>query len=99
MPAYLIVSTKVIQQDGWGPYQGQVGECFAHHGGKYLVKRSTPDVMEGVFPQDRLTMFEFPSLEAIHTMWESDEYSSIRKLRVGLGDLNVWAVAGTEDAV
>ena len=97
MSAYLIVSTRVLQQDGWAPYQSQVGACFARHGGKYLVKRSTPDVLEGVFPQDRLTMFEFPSLAVIHAMWDSDEYRAIRKLREGLGELNVWAVQGTED--
>jgi uncharacterized protein (DUF1330 family) len=97
MSAYLIVSTRVVQQHGWGPYQSQVGSCFDRHGGKYLVKRSIPDVVEGVFPQDRLTMFEFPSLDVIHALWDSEEYRGIRKLREGLGELNVWAVAGTED--
>jgi uncharacterized protein (DUF1330 family) len=92
MAALMIVVTKVLQSDGWTPYQTQVGDCFASYGGKYVVKRAEPDVLEGSFEKDRVTIFEFPSVEAIHALWASPEYTEIRKLRDGLGQLDVWVV-------
>jgi len=93
MAALMIVMTKVIETEGWEPYQSQVAACFAAHGGKYVVRRQTPDVLEGGFQKDRITVFEFPSLEAIRALWDSDEYRRIRKLRDGLGQLDVLAVS------
>ncbi|MBK1780222.1 DUF1330 domain-containing protein [Advenella sp. WQ 585] len=92
MAALMIVVTKVLKSEGWEPYQSRVGECFASYGGKYVVKRETPIVLEGRFDKERLTVFEFPSLQAIQDLWDSDEYREIRKLRDGLGELDVLAV-------
>ena len=94
MAAYLIVSTKILKSEGWEPYQSQVGDIFARFGGKYLVKRSNPHVLEGKCTPDRITIFEFPSMDAIQAMWDSPEYEQLRPLRAGLGDLDVIALAG-----
>ena len=92
MAALMIVVTKVLKSEGWEPYQSQVGACFASYGGKYIVKREVPTVLEGKFEKERITVFEFPSMQTIHELWSSDEYSEIRKLRDGLGELDVLAV-------
>jgi len=94
MSAYLIVMTKVLKTEGWEPYQSKVGDCFSRFGGTQVVLRATPEVLEGTFVRDRMTMFRFPSMEAIRTMWYSEEYLSIRALRDGLGELDVLAVPG-----
>lgn len=92
MAALMIVVTKVLKSEGWEPYQSRVGDCFAGYGGKYVVKRETPVVLEGRFEKERITIFEFPSMQAIQDLWGSDEYREIRKLRDGLGELDVLAV-------
>jgi len=92
MGALMIILTKVLKQEGWEPYQAKVGECFAAYGGSYLVKRETPLVLEGSFASERITVFEFPSMQAIEALWHSAEYREIRKLRDGLGQLDVLAV-------
>ncbi len=94
MSAYLLVSTRVIRQDGWLPYQSQVGACFARFGGTYVVRRCVPTVLEGRSPHDRITLFEFPSLQAIHDLWNSPEYAALKPLRAGLGELDVIALDG-----
>lgn len=92
MAALMIVVTKVLKSEGWEPYQSRVGDCFSGYGGKYVVKRETPVVLEGSFEKERITVFEFPSMKAIQDLWGSDEYREIRKLRDGLGELDVLAV-------
>ncbi len=92
MTALMIVMTKVIKTEGWEPYQSQVADCFAAYGGKYVAKRQAPEVLEGRFDKERITVFEFPSMDAIRELWNSDEYRKIRKLRDGLGDLDVVAI-------
>lgn len=92
MAALMIVVTKVLKSEGWEPYQSQVGACFASYGGKYVVKRQEPEILEGKFEKERITVFEFPSMDAIRKLWASDEYREIRKLREGLGDLDVLAL-------
>lgn len=92
MAALMIVVTKVLKREGWEPYQSSVGACFASYGGKYVVKRETPVVLEGKFDKERITVFEFPSMQAIQELWNSEEYKEIRKLRDGLGELDVLAV-------
>lgn len=92
MPAMMIVMTKVIKTEGWEPYQSQVADCFAAYGGQYVAKRQTPELLEGRFDKERITLFEFPSMEAIRALWHSDQYQQIRKLRDGLGELDVVAI-------
>jgi uncharacterized protein (DUF1330 family) len=41
-----------------------------------------------------LVIFEFPSMEAIRTVWNSPQYAKLKKLREGSGELDVWAVPG-----
>ena len=92
MGALMIVMTKVLKKDGWEPYQAKVGECFASYGGRYLVRREAPLVLEGSFASERITVFEFPSIQAIEALWHSEAYKQIRILRDGLGQLDVLAV-------
>lgn len=99
MSAYMIVLTKALSTEGWEPYQSRVADCVAAHGGVYVVRRATPEVLEGAFLKDRATVFRFPSMEAIRAFWTSEDYARrIRPLRDGLGILDVWAVPG-EDTI
>jgi uncharacterized protein (DUF1330 family) len=50
--------------------------------------------LEGSYDGRRLVVFEFPSMEVIHSVWNSPEYADVKKLREGAGELDVWAVPG-----
>jgi uncharacterized protein (DUF1330 family) len=51
-------------------------------------------VAEGSHDGRRLVVFEFSSMEVIRSVWNSSEYATIKKLREGAGELDVWAVPG-----
>lgn len=94
MPAYLLIMNKVLCAEGWEAYIGKVVEHFANYGGKYVATRQTPETLEGSFRCDRITIVEFASKETVHAMWNSPEYTEIRKLREGLGQLDVCVIDG-----
>jgi uncharacterized protein (DUF1330 family) len=95
MPAaYMIVQIEITREEGWPAYRQRVAELFAEHGGRYLVRGGPVEVLEGSYDGRRLVVFEFPSLEAIRSVWNSPEYAEVKKLREGAGELDVWAVPG-----
>jgi uncharacterized protein (DUF1330 family) len=95
MPAaYLIVQINITREEGWPEYRQKVAELFARYGGRYLIRGSPVEVLEGSYDGRRLVVFEFPSIEAIHSVWHSPEYAEVKKLREGAGELDVWAVPG-----
>jgi uncharacterized protein (DUF1330 family) len=95
MPAaYLIVQIKITREEGWPEYCQKVSELFARHGGRYLVRGGPIEVLEGSYDERRLVVFEFPSMDVIHSVWNSPEYAEVKKLREGAGELDVWAVPG-----
>ena len=94
MPAYLIVQIKITREEGGPEYRKQVAELFAKHGGRYLVRGGEVEVLEGSYNGRRIVVFEFPSMEVIRSVWNSPEYARVKKLREGLGELDVWAVPG-----
>ena len=94
MAAYMIVQIKITREEGWPEYRQQVSELFVQHGGRYLVRGGPVEVLEGSYDGRRLIVFEFPSIEVIRSVWNSPEYSKVKKLREGSGDLDVWAVPG-----
>jgi uncharacterized protein (DUF1330 family) len=92
--AYLIVQIKITREEGWSEYRQRVSDLFAKHGGRYLVRGGPVEVLEGSYDGRRLVVFEFPSMEVIHSVWNSPEYADVKRLREGAGELDVWAVPG-----
>jgi uncharacterized protein (DUF1330 family) len=92
--AYMIVQIKITGEEGWPAYRQRVAELFAEYGAHYLVRGGPVEVLEGSHDGRRLVVFEFPSIEAIRTVWNSPEYAEVKKLREGAGELDVWAVPG-----
>jgi uncharacterized protein (DUF1330 family) len=82
MPAYLIANIQVTNPDGYRGYAEQVGETIEAHGGRYLARGGTVEVLEGEWEPQRLVVLEFPTLESAHAWYESAEYQRLRELRV-----------------
>ena len=48
MPAaYIIVQIRITREEGWPEYRQKVAGLFAKHGGRYLVRGGTVEVLEG----------------------------------------------------
>jgi uncharacterized protein (DUF1330 family) len=95
MTAYLVVQLQITREEAWPAYRRQVFELVARYGGKTIVGGGAVEVLEGSsYDGRRIRITEFPSMEAIHAFWHSPEYSEIKKLREGAGDVDVWAIPG-----
>ena len=54
-------------------------------------------MLEGTHDGRGLVLFEFPSMDAIRSFWNSSDYAEVKKLRHGSSELDVWAVPGVEN--
>ena len=72
----------------------QVSEPFTQHGVRKHFRGGPVEVLEGSYNGRRFVVFEFPSMEAIRSVWNSPEYAEVKTLREGSGELDVWAVLG-----
>ncbi len=94
MPAYMIVQIRITREEAWPEYRAQVSALFERHGARYLIQGGKVEVLEGDYDGRRIVVFEFPSMDVIRSVWNSDEYAAVKKLREGAGELDVWAVPG-----
>ena len=95
MPAYLIVRIKLVREAGWRDYRSAVGPLAQQFGGRYLVRGAAGvEVLEGPDDGRSVVVFEFPSMEAIRSFWNSPAYAELKMLRAGSAELDVCAVPG-----
>jgi uncharacterized protein (DUF1330 family) len=94
MPAYLISQGTVKDPERMQAYRAAVVPLIARFHGRYIVRRGEVQMLEGQHDGRSVTIHEFPSIEAIHAFWNSAEYASIKDLRLGAADLDMWAVEG-----
>ena len=95
MPAYMITQIDITRKEGWSAYRDAVGPLAQRFGGRYFVAGGVKvQVLEGSHDGRSLVVHEFPSLDTIHSFWNSPEYAEVKQLRAGLAELDVWAVPG-----
>jgi uncharacterized protein (DUF1330 family) len=94
MPAYMIVQSTVSNGDVYQKYREAVVPLIAQFGGRFIVRGAKVDVLEGHHDGRRMVIFEFPSLETIHSFWNSPEYVDVKKIRERAAVLDIWAVEG-----
>jgi uncharacterized protein (DUF1330 family) len=89
MAAYFIVNLDVKDPAGYEAYKQAVPATIAQYGGRYLVRGGKHETLEGTWHPTRLVVLEFPSLEAAKRWYASEEYRSIKPLRLqhAVGDL------------
>jgi uncharacterized protein (DUF1330 family) len=94
MTAYVIVQAEV---NDWGKFKEYVKETpdtIARHGGKYIARGGEMIVLEGKYPDKRVVIIEFPSLEKAREWYSSEEYQRIKSLRQDAADGVLIAIEG-----
>ncbi len=94
MPAYLLVDIEVTDAAAYEEYRMQVPPIIASHGGRYLVRGGTSEVLEGTWQPKRTVVLEFPSMVALKAFWQSPEYQPLRRVRERAARTNLVAVEG-----
>ena len=91
---YVIVNVRVVDPQGYPEYARRASETVALHGGRYLVRGATPEIVEGTPRIDRFVILEFPSLAAAKTWYASDEYRSVIALRQRAAESDLFFIEG-----
>jgi uncharacterized protein (DUF1330 family) len=67
--------------EGFAEYASKVPEVIARHGGRYIARGGTVEVLEGSWAPARVTLVEFDSLEQAKGWYESEEYQALAEIR------------------
>lgn len=96
MAAYMVALTDMHDPAWLEPYVAAVPAIIAKHGGEYVANGMGPQLLEGVMDvPDSLTVFRFPSLDAIHTFLASEEYRPYLELRKTGSTIRIMAFEST----
>ena len=95
MAAYALIELEISSLDGIGPYMAAVSDTVAKHGGRYLVRGGSTEVVEGELGYPVKVVLEFPSMDAAKAWYGSAEYQAILPARLANAKGNFVWVEGT----
>ena len=93
MAAYLVITVIITDEEQFGIYRDAVMPLIAKFGGKH-ARGGPAELLEGVPENRHVALFEFPSMDAIRSFWDSPEYVPVKELRRGAAKMDAWAVPG-----
>jgi len=94
MTAYLIADIEIHDEKAYEQYRRRVPAIIAQYGGRYLVRGSNAEVLEGAYKPARGIVIEFPSMDAAKRFLASPEYRPLRAIRQGCARTNLIAFEG-----
>ncbi|SDQ24647.1 DUF1330 domain-containing protein [Pseudovibrio sp. Tun.PSC04-5.I4] len=86
IPAYLVASSFMAEGHGsLDPYGNAIHPLMEKYGGELLVggdPKQFMDMYEGEWKEGaRFTLFRFPSMDALQSFWNSEDYQKVKHLR------------------
>lgn len=81
MPAYVLVEVEIVDKDRYETYKQLAANAIRAHGGRYLARGGKVEALEGAWPEKRLVVLEFPSVEKAKAWWNSPEYAEAKAVR------------------
>lgn len=96
MPVYMIIESKVKDQEKYSQYISRVPEIVSRHGGRYLVRGGRINALWGGWQPERMIILEFPTESHIMQWLSSPEYQEIAPLREAGAETRVVILEGFE---
>jgi uncharacterized protein (DUF1330 family) len=81
MSAYIVSDVTTKNAAAIEIYRTRASASIAKHGGRYLVRRGTVDVLEGEWQPRQLIIVEFPDMERARAWYRSPEYALALEVR------------------
>lgn len=94
MPAYAIANIEVTDPKGYDEYRSRTLATIEKFGGRFIVRGGATEVKEGKWQPQRLIVLQFPDLDAARRWYDSSEYQSIIKYRIGTANTDLVLVDG-----
>lgn len=94
MTAYYIGEHEIADEAAFADYLKQVVPIIERHGGRYLTRAGTHEVLEGHWRPNRVVIIAFPDMTALKAWYEAPDYQPlIAKRRAAARDVMI-AVEG-----
>ena len=81
MAAYVIADVDITDPERYKDYTAHTPESIARHGGRWVVRGGTTQVLEGDWNPSRIVVIEFPSVDAALEWFNSPEYQELAAIR------------------
>lgn len=94
MAAYVIVNDEILDEGTFSDFRERIGATVEAHGGRYLVRGGSLEVIEGSWSADRLVVVEFDDVGAARAWLNSPEYTELKAIRERSANANVILVEG-----
>jgi uncharacterized protein (DUF1330 family) len=94
---FLYAEFEVHDVPEFEKYREKVAAVSASFGGRYVVRRATPEVLDGDWTPKRLVIIEFDSPERVRAFYDSPEYQAILPHRLRSTTGHVLLLTGAND--
>lgn len=92
MSAYVLVEVNIQDPEVYEEYKKLTPDSIQAYGGKFIIRGSPVQVMEGAWNYDRMVLLEFPSKEIALEWYHSEAYQEARKIREKASSANFFIV-------
>jgi uncharacterized protein (DUF1330 family) len=86
---YVIARIVVTDPEAYSEYRAGVLETVERYDGRFLVRGGGFDVLEGEWPDERVVVIEFPSIDEARAWYDSDEYQPLARMRQSASPGNI----------
>ena len=94
MSAYVIVDVEITDADLYGQFMKKVTGTVESHGGKFVARGGSLEVVLGSWSPKRLALLQFDSLDQVHGWLNSPEYTALDDIRARSSNINMVVVEG-----
>ena len=94
MAGYIIAQVDITDPDIFENYRSQVPATLKPFGGEFVIRGGAMEELEGEWPNPRVVVIQFPSVEQAKAWWASEEYEGPKTLRQSASHTNMIVVEG-----
>jgi uncharacterized protein (DUF1330 family) len=94
MAAYVIADVEITDPEKYREYTAQTPDSIASHGGRFIVRGGSCEVLEGDWRPGRVVVIEFPDLDAALGWFHSEDYQALAEIRRAASTAQILAVDG-----
>jgi uncharacterized protein (DUF1330 family) len=81
MAAYIVVEVSISNHEDYEEYKKLTPASIAAYDGKFIVRTTKTESIEGDWHPERFVILEFPSAERAKEWWNSTEYAKAKGIR------------------
>ena len=78
---YMLIDTEVFDQEVFAEFAVKIVDAMEAHGGSFLVRGGTTEVIDVDWEPNRIVIMEFDSFERAQGFVRSSEYGALQDLR------------------